>query len=122
MPREEILKIASYCQEHKITYKERLDELKIPYWTFYKAKRKYRLQDEASPESRGEFKQLTPGTFSPGAMPVRSNRSKRPSGSGTSCQESYLTIELRTSSGTAMRIQGNMTPAHLRELIYGGNV
>lgn len=36
--------------------------------------------------------------------------------------ESYLTIELQTSTGTAMRIQGVMTPAHLRELITAGNV
>ena len=36
--------------------------------------------------------------------------------------ESYLTIELQTRTGTAMRIQGVMTPAHLRELILVGNV
>ena len=34
--------------------------------------------------------------------------------------ESYLTIELRTASGTAMRIQGCMTAAHLREIISAG--
>lgn len=33
--------------------------------------------------------------------------------------ESYLTIELKTMTGTAMRIQGNMTARHLRELISG---
>ena len=36
--------------------------------------------------------------------------------------ESYLTIELRTACGTAMRIQGNMTSSHLRELISASNV
>ena len=36
--------------------------------------------------------------------------------------ESYLTIELQTRTGTAIRIQGVITPAHLRELIAAGNV
>ena len=36
--------------------------------------------------------------------------------------ESYLTVELQTRTGTAMRIQGVMTPSHLRELIAAGNV
>ena len=34
--------------------------------------------------------------------------------------ESYLTVEIRTASGTAMRIQGSMTAAHLREIIAAG--
>lgn len=37
-------------------------------------------------------------------------------------QESFLTVEIRTSSGSAMRIQGNMTAAHLREIISASNV
>ena len=70
MTREEILEIDQYCQEHKMSYRKRLDELHIPFWNFYKAKRKYRLEDESS-TSRGEFVQLGPGTFSSGMMPVR---------------------------------------------------
>ena len=57
MTREEILEIDQYCQEHKMSYRKRLDELHIPFWNFYKAKRKYRLEDESS-TSRGEFVQL----------------------------------------------------------------
>lgn len=37
-------------------------------------------------------------------------------------QESFLTVEIRTSCGSAMRIQGNMTAAHLREIISASNV
>lgn len=47
MTREEILKIDAYCQEHEVSYRQRLKELGIPFWDFYKAKKKYRLQDEA---------------------------------------------------------------------------
>lgn len=123
MTREEILEIDSYCQEHRISYRQRLEELNIPFWTFYKAKRKYRQQDEASSTGPGGgFVQLQPGLSESGAMPVRNSRGRKSSDSGASVQESILTIELRTAAGTAMRIQGVMSPAHLRELISGGNV
>lgn len=36
--------------------------------------------------------------------------------------ESYLTIELRTVSDTAMRIQGYMTSSHLQALISVTNI
>ena len=101
-----------------MSYKQRLNELEIPFWNFYKAKRKYRLEDEAS-VGTGEFVQMVPGSFSPGLMPIRNG--KKPSTSkGGQEAESYLTVELRTASGTAMRIQGCMTAAHLREIISAG--
>ena len=118
MTREEILEIDRYCQEHKMSYRKRLDELHIPFWNFYKAKRKYRLEDESS-TSRGEFVQLVPGTFSSGMMPVR-NGKKVAATKGGAETESFITVELRTASGTAIRIQGSMTAAHLRELISAG--
>ncbi len=46
MTREEILSIEEYCAEYKISHKKRLAELDIPFWHFYKAKRKYLMQDE----------------------------------------------------------------------------
>ena len=118
MTREEILEIDRYCQEHKMSYKQRLNELEIPFWNFYKAKRKYRLEDEAS-NSSGEFVQLVPGTFSSGMMPVRNGR-KVANAKGGAETESFITVELRTASGTAMRIQGSMTATHLREIISAG--
>ena len=118
MTREQILEIDQYCQEHKMSYKQRLNELEIPFWNFYKAKRKYRLEDEAS-NGTGEFVQMVPGTFSSGMMPIR-NGKKPTTAKGGQDAESYLTVELRTASGTAMRIQGCMTAAHLREIISAG--
>ena len=42
MTREEILSIEEYCAEHKVSHRKRLEELNIPFWHFYKAKKKYR--------------------------------------------------------------------------------
>jgi hypothetical protein len=121
MTREEILSIESYCAEHNVTHKRRLEELSIPLWNFYKAKKKYHAEDEAGKDSG--FVQLTSGgEFLPALMPAprTSGRSsaatKRGSSSGP-LPESYLTVELRTPSGTAMRIQGSMTAGHLREIL-----
>ena len=51
MTREEILLIEEYCAEHKISHKKRLEELGIPFWSFYKAKQKYRraVEQDAQP-------------------------------------------------------------------------
>ena len=38
MSREEILSVEQYCSEHNVTYKQRLAELSIPFWKFYRAK------------------------------------------------------------------------------------
>lgn len=57
MTREEILSIEEYCAEHKVSHRKRLEELNIPFWHFYKAKKKYRKDDEQD-ASFGEFIQL----------------------------------------------------------------
>ena len=123
MTREEILSIEEYCAEHKISHKKRLEELGIPFWNFYKAKQKYRKEDEQDAQP-GQFVQLSSGRYVPQTMPPartvgKSGKAVKPTDERS---ESYLTIELQARTGTAMRIQGVMTPAHLRELIAAGNV
>ena len=123
MTREEILSIEEYCAEHKVSHKKRLEELDILFWHFYKAKKKYREEDEQEGQS-SQFIQLSSGRYVPQTMPPARTLGK----SGKSCKsaeemnESYLTIELQTRTGTAIRIQGVMTPTHLREPIAAGNV
>ena len=123
MTREEILSIEEYCAEHKVSHRKRLEELNIPFWHFYKAKKKYR-KDDGQDASFGEFIQLSSGRCVPQTMPPArtSERSGKASKSVDEKSESYLTIELQTRTGTAIRIQGVITPAHLRELISAGNV
>lgn len=41
MTKEEVAAIVSYCQENKVSFKQRLAELGIQEWTFYESKRKY---------------------------------------------------------------------------------
>ena len=123
MTREEILSIEEYCAEHKVSHRKRLEELDIPFWRFYKAKKKYRKDDEEHTQS-GDFIQLSSGKYVPQTMPPARTPGK--SGKPFRCveekSESCLTIELQTRTGTAIRIQGVMTPAHLREVIAAGNV
>ena len=64
MTREEILSIEEYCAEHKISHRKRLAELEIPFWNFYKAKRKYREADEQD-ANPGQFVQLSSGRYVP---------------------------------------------------------
>ena len=123
MTREEILSIEEYCAEHKVSHKKRLEELNIPFWHFYKAKKKYRKDDEQD-ASFGEFIQLSSGRCVPQTMPPARTcgKSTKTCKSVEEKSESYLTIELQTRTGTAIRIQGVISPAHLRELIAAGNV
>lgn len=123
MTREEVLSIEDYCAEHKISHRKRLEELEIPFWNFYKAKQKYRRGDEQEAHP-GQFVQLSSGRYIPQAMPPArtAGKSGKPVKPAEEKSGSYLTIELQTRSGTAMRIQGEMPPAHLRELITAGNV
>ena len=62
MTREEILSIEEYCTVHKISHKKRLEELGIPFWSFYKAKQKYRRADEQDAQP-GQFVQLASGDY-----------------------------------------------------------
>ena len=121
--REEILSIEEYCVEHNVSHKDRLAELGISPWSYYAAKRKYR-EDDKSGDATGQFVQLSSGRFVPQSMPPArtSGKAGKPSKPAEEKSESYLTIELQTRTGTAMRIQGVMTPAHLRVLIAAGNV
>ena len=108
MTLEEIQLIESYCSENGITIKQRLHELNIPESNFYYARRALTARQSTSD---GSFIQL--GNDSGLAFP-------EPAWSASSSRkgknipvESYMTLDLRTESGTAMRIQGNFTSEHL---------
>ena len=84
------------------------------------------LQVEAQVSDEDE-QSLVPAGFvpmMPGAAPIQSVPTQKSKGKQQKPQnqESFLTVEIRTSCGSAMRIQGNMTAAHLREIISASNV
>ncbi|MBQ2531241.1 MAG: hypothetical protein II548_03010, partial [Bacteroidales bacterium] len=47
MTKEEVAEVVAYCEENKVSYKQRLAELGINTWNFYDAKRKYAPKQEA---------------------------------------------------------------------------
>ena len=124
MTREEIIDVEQYCSEHKVSKKARLLELGIPFWNLYKARQKYQREDEliGSAPPAGNFIQLTTLPSGPAMQPSRRMSRKMSHKDAEPIEDSYLTIELRTASETAMRIQGNMTSSHLRDLISASNV
>lgn len=123
LTREEIIEIEQYCSEHKVCKKERLAELGIAFWNFYKARQKYQKEDESVSAGKGRqeagFIQLSSGEFGPLMSARRKAMKLATPKEEVSSVESCLTIGLKTMTGTAMRIQGNMTAQHLRELISG---
>lgn len=121
LTREQILEVDTYCAEHQISQSQYLEEHNIPRHQYYVWKRKYRQEDEQSSEP-GAFVQLRPGGefVSPMMPPAKtSGKAKAKTGPADSA-ESFLTVEIRTSAGTIMRIQGSMTAAHLHEIITAG--
>ena len=108
MTLEEIQSIESYCSENGITIKQRLHELNISESNFYYARRALAARQSTS---EGSFIQLGNASGLTFPEPVRSASSSR-KGKNVPV-ESYMTLELRTESGSAMRIQGNFTSEHL---------
>ena len=65
--------VIAYCDENKISHKQRLSELGISPWSLYYAKRMYAPKEEG--ENAGELLQLIPGgTFLPN--PIKPSRSR----------------------------------------------
>ena len=116
MTREEIAAIDRECEEQHISQQDYLANHGIAMHQYYRWKRKYREADEQSLVPAG-FVPMVPGSAP--AVPAPKSRSKQQKSQQD--QESYLTVEIRTSCGSAMRIQGNMTAAHLREIISASN-
>ena len=122
MTREEVAEIMIYCKEHGITYKSRLVELDIPLWKFYDSKAHYAREDEKS--KPGEFLELRgPGCFVP--MPsFASTSGKKPASKRKQQDTCSVSVEMKTSNGSMMRIQGDLSPVMLQSIILaaGGHV
>ena len=110
--KEEVAGIVAYCEEKKVSHKQRLDELGISTWTFYDSKRKFAPKQDR--DNAGEYLQLLPGeSFL--ANPIKPPCSR--GGRQKSRRRETISIELRMPTGTMMRIIGNLTGRELREII-----
>ena len=97
MTKEEVAQVIAYCDENKISYKQRLSELGISPWNFYDAKRKYAPKEEG--DNAGEFLQLIPGV-SFLLNPIKPSQSCSIE-QKESAQET-VSINLRTPTGTML--------------------
>lgn len=114
MTREEIAAIESYCNDNKISRKNRLAELGVSEWCFYSSKRRYAPSREGA--SVGEFLQLEPGgAFLPD--PIRPARSRSARQKVAESGVVPVSIDLKIPNGTVMRISGEFTGNELREII-----
>ena len=118
MTREEIAAIDRECEVQHISQQEYLDSHGIARHQYYRWKRRYREEDERSMVPAG-FVPMIPGAVLAQSVPTQRHKGKQQKSQDP---ESFLTVEIRTSCGSAVRIQGNMTAAHLREIISASNV
>ena len=120
MTREEVAEIITYCKEHKVTYKLRLEELNIPPWRFYESKSRYAAEQSSGETSKGDFIELPQsGTFIP--VPSFAGQCGRKSKENSSLASGFKSIEIRTSKGDAIRIQGEFNGQELYSIIQACN-
>ena len=117
MTREEVAEIVLYCKEHKMFYKERLEELGIPRWKFYDSKAVYAKEQRESGSSVGEFLQLVPGGAFEQIPSLAATTGRKSNAQKAELSARMLSIEMRTPAGMALRIQGEMTPALLQSIL-----
>ena len=118
MTKEEVAAIVLYCEENKVSYNRRLAELGISTWAFYDAKRKYAPKEEG--DNAGEFLQLMPGgSFLPN--PIKPSRSRSSRQKSAEHGAVALSIELRTPTGTMIRIAGDLSGQELKDIIIASS-
>lgn len=118
LTREGIAEIVQYCKEHGVSYKSRLKEIGISEWRFYESKRKY-AEAQASERESGEFLQLVRGNDS-FPEPVLTNR-KAGRGRKPVYESGPMSIEMRTQTGTVLRIQGNLDATMIQAIIQASS-
>lgn len=101
-----------------VTYKSRLKEIGISEWRFYESKRKY-AEAQASERESGEFLQLVRGNDS-FPEPVLTNR-KAGRGRKPVYESGPMSIEMRTQTGTVLRIQGNLDATMIQAIIQASS-
>lgn len=111
--KQQVIEVERYCDEHKITRKQRIDELGLSHTSYYYTRR---LLSEEEIHG-GQFIPIMSGSslMPETHIPAASQRKKH-----ASAQIEPMTIEVRTPSGTEMRLMGNFSAEMLRTIL--GNV
>lgn len=109
MSKEEVASIVLYCKGNNVSFKDRLNELRITPWRFYAAKSQYSKQVKAELldiGNQGNFVACPDLT----KKRIHDKKSSAPLCSGVS-------IELQSANGTIMRIQGELSNSQLECII-----
>ena len=111
--KEQVIEIERYCDEHGITRKQRIRELGLSHTAYYYTRG---LLSEEELHG-GHFMPIMSGSglIQAAIKPVGRSRRKQ-----ASVQTKLMTIEVRTSSGVAMRLTGSFSVDMLRTIL--GNV
>lgn len=116
LSKEQVLEIIAYCDNNRVQRKERLRELGITEWNFYKSRRQYLRQEKMSAETSGSFIQLEAGG---GFVPATVTEMERQVNPGRQVvgKGEELTVECRTSRGGMVRINGKINAELLCALV-----
>ena len=115
MTKEELQEFNSYREASNLNLKDALKQQGVTYWSYYKARR------QTVDSSAGTTENI-PGAFIPVVFSEQKNskivkpgrRSRRET---ELAKGNILTIEMRTPTGTELRIQGQMNISMLREIL-----
>lgn len=122
MTKEEVLELEAYCISSGASKREALQHFNVTEWNYYNSKRKLGM----SPPLRSSAdKPESPGVFIPVILEKNSQLAAKPKRRARRENElakgNVLTIEMRTSNGTELRIQGQMNISMLREILHSSS-
>ena len=117
MTKEQVTEIVRYCSENSVSYKQRLKEIGVSEWSFFRAKRIYREEESRVPE--GDFIRLFPDSpfESRPLTHLDSSVTGRKKVQGQVVGAPAVTVELRTPNGALMRISGQLDAGSLVSLV-----
>lgn len=118
--KEEVLEITNWCKDHHVSYKKRLEQLNLKPYQFYDARAKY-AQEQKKSNSKGEFVQLSSG--GPYVQEPDFSAMIRPK-SASQPRATKMSIEMKLTSGTMVRFQGEFDNTMLLTILQAasGNV
>ena len=111
LTKEEVLEIISYCKQNGVLRKDRLDQLGISKWTFYKSRSFYLRDESESGEKPGSFIELNRGGGVVPATVTEMEKAVNPRKVRQAQTGSQMQIECRTPRGGLLRITGNIAPS-----------
>ena len=110
LTKEEVLDIISYCNQNGVQRKDRLAQLGISAWMFYKSRRFYLKDESESGEKPGSFIELSRCGFVPATV-TEMEKAVNPRKVSFVKPGSQMQIECQTPRGGLLRITGDIAPS-----------